>query len=90
METGTKLRKSPDTDTHTAIGTDASAQSQPDWHTTQNTKLRQSQSQSRLMESVVAAFTSDDYPIYWPPFGFFVVSAAIVCFFTVLRGIRAK
>ncbi|KUM60316.1 hypothetical protein ACN42_g6800 [Penicillium freii] len=92
METGTELRKSPDTDTHThtAIGTDASAQPQPDWHTTQNTKLRQSQSQSSLKESVVAVFASDDYPIYWPPFGFFVVSAAIVCFFTVLRGIRAK
>ncbi|CAI7565938.1 unnamed protein product [Penicillium palitans] len=94
METETELRKSPDTDMETAIGTDASGQSQPDWHTTQNTKLRQSQAQSqsrsRLKESIVAAFASDNYPINWPPFGFFVVSAAIVCFFTVLRGIRAK
>lgn len=96
MGTETELRKSPDTDMETAIGTDASGQSQPDWHITQNTKLRQfqsqsqSQSQSRLKESIVAAFASDNYPIYWPPFGFFVVSAAIMCFFTVLRGIRAK
>lgn len=96
METETELRKSPDTDMDTAIGTDASGQSQPDWHTTQNTKLRQfqsqsqSQSRSRLKESIVTAFASNNYPIYWPPFGFFVVSAAIVCCFTVLRGIRAK
>lgn len=90
METETELRKSPDTDMDTAIGTDASGQSQPDWHTTQNTKLRQFQSQSHLKESIVTALASDNYPIYWPPFGFFVVSAAIVCFFTVLRGIRAK
>ncbi|CAI7581644.1 unnamed protein product [Penicillium crustosum] len=81
METETELRRSPVTDTDTAIGTDESGQPQPDWHTTQNTKLRQSQSQSQsrpcLKESIVAAFASDNYPIYWPPFGFFVVSAAI-------------
>ncbi|KAJ9490219.1 hypothetical protein VN97_g3046 [Penicillium thymicola] len=90
METNTELRKSPDTDMDTAIGTVASALPQPDWHTTQNTKLRQSQSQSRLKESVVVAFASDDYPICCPLFGFFVVSAAVVCCFTVLKGIRAK
>lgn len=89
-ETDMELRRSPDTDMDTAIGTDASAQPQPDLHTNRNTKLRQSQSQPRLKESVVTALASNDYPIYWPPFGFFVVSAAIVCFFTVLRGIRAK
>ncbi|KGO74328.1 hypothetical protein PITC_008520 [Penicillium italicum] len=89
METETELQKSlPDTDT--AIGTDATAQPQPDRYTIQDTKLKQVQSQSRLKESVVAALASYDYQINWPPFTFFVVSAAIVCFFTVLRGIRAK
>ncbi|KGO45465.1 hypothetical protein PEX1_094490 [Penicillium expansum] len=88
-EVETELQKSlPDTDA--AIGTDASAQPQPDWYIIQDTKLKQSQSLSRLKESVVAAIASDDCPIYWPSFGFFVVSAAIVCVFTVLRGIRAK
>ncbi|KAJ5442819.1 hypothetical protein N7445_004570 [Penicillium cf. griseofulvum] len=70
----------------TPIGTATLAT--PDY--TQDTKLRQSQSQSLLKESVMAVLGSDDYSIYWPPFGFFVVSAAIVCFFTILRGIRAK
>lgn len=85
----TELQKSLP-DPHSAIGTDAPAQ--PLRYTYQNTKLRQSQSQaqSRLKDSVVAALGSDIHPIYWPSFGFFVVSAAIVCFFTVLRGIRAK
>ncbi|KXG49699.1 uncharacterized protein PGRI_056670 [Penicillium griseofulvum] len=55
---------------------------------TQDTKL--SQSQSILKEPIMAILGSDGYPTYWPPFGFFVISAAIVCFFTVLRGIRAK
>ncbi|KAJ6185535.1 hypothetical protein N7519_006836 [Penicillium mononematosum] len=77
-------------DPHAAIGTDAPAIPQPDSYTHQDTELSQSQSQSRLEESVVVMLGSDIYPIYWPPFGFFVVSAAIVCFFTVLRGMRAK
>jgi len=29
-------------------------------------------------------------PVLWPPFGFFVVCSVVVCFFTILRGIRAK
>lgn len=90
MKTNTELRKSPDTDMDTAIGTVASALPQPDWHSTQNTKLRQSQSQLRLKESVVVTFASDDYQICCPLFGFFVVSAAIVCCFTVWNWIRAK
>ncbi|OQE24838.1 hypothetical protein PENFLA_c009G07281 [Penicillium flavigenum] len=88
-KTETELRISLP-DPHAAIGTDAPANPQPDSYTRQDTELSQSQSQSRLKESVVVALGSDIYPIYWPPFGFFVVSAAIVCFFTVLRGIRAK
>ncbi|KAJ5602625.1 hypothetical protein N7537_005581 [Penicillium hordei] len=89
METDTGLRKSPETGMDPAIGRDAT-QPHPDWRTNQNTKLRQTLSQSRLKESVVAALASNDYPIYWRPFEFIVVSAAIVCFFTVLKGIRAK
>ncbi|CAG8900196.1 unnamed protein product [Penicillium egyptiacum] len=84
----TELRNSLP-DPHATIGTDASANPQPESYTHQDTKLRKSQSQSQLKESVALALESD-VPIYWPPFGFFVVSAAIVCFFTVLRGIRAK
>ncbi|KAJ5512249.1 hypothetical protein N7463_001801 [Penicillium fimorum] len=64
------------------------APANPDRYT-QDTKLKQSYFQSSLKESLVT-LESDDYPIYWPPFGFFVVAAAIVCFFTLLKGIRAK
>ncbi|KAJ5836889.1 hypothetical protein N7447_002915 [Penicillium robsamsonii] len=79
----TELQKSlPNPDA--AIGT---APAIPD--STQDTKPKQSQFQPGLKQSLVT-LESDDYPIYWPPFGFFVVSAAIVCFFTILRGIRAK
>ncbi|KAJ5360718.1 hypothetical protein N7517_009909 [Penicillium concentricum] len=81
----TELQKSlPNPDV--AIGTPA----KPDRYA-QDTKLKLSlsHSESRLEESAVT-LESNDYPIYWPPFGFFVVSAAIVCFFTILRGIRTK
>jgi hypothetical protein len=88
-KTETELRISLP-DPHAAIGTDAPANPQPDSYSHQDTELSQSQSQSRLKESVVVALESDICPIYWPPFGFFVISAAIVCFFTVVRGIRAK
>ncbi|EKV10965.1 hypothetical protein Pdw03_7365 [Penicillium digitatum] len=90
METKTELQNLlPDPET--AIGTDASTQPQPDRDISQDTKLNQSQSQlqSHRTESVMGALASDDHRIYWPPVGFFVVSAAIVCCFTVLRGIRA-
>ncbi|KAJ5251464.1 hypothetical protein N7489_001874 [Penicillium chrysogenum] len=88
-KTETELRISLP-DPHAAIGTDAPANPLPDSYTHQDTKLSQAQSQSGLKESVVVALGSDMYPIHWPPFVFFVISAAIVCFFTVLRGIRAK
>jgi hypothetical protein len=29
-------------------------------------------------------------PVLWPPFGFFVVASVVVCFFTILRGVRSK
>lgn len=91
-KTETELRISLP-DPHAAIGTDAPANPQPDSYAHQDTELSlsQSQSQSRAKEPVVVALGSDIYPIYyWPPFGFFVFSAAMVCFFTVLREIRAK
>ncbi|KAJ5958253.1 uncharacterized protein N7479_005403 [Penicillium vulpinum] len=90
-ETETELQLSlPNPDP--AIGTDAAVKQ--DRYAHQNTKPKKSKSKSHshshLKDSIVDAFESDDYPIYWPPFGFFVISAAIVCFFTILRGIRAK
>ncbi|KAJ5165426.1 uncharacterized protein N7500_007256 [Penicillium coprophilum] len=57
---------------------------------TQDTELKHSQFRSRLEESETFGSDEYEYPIYWPPFGFFVVSAAIVCLVTILKGIRAK
>ncbi|KAJ5803964.1 uncharacterized protein N7518_000267 [Penicillium psychrosexuale] len=84
-KTETELHKSHP-NPHAAIGTDATAKPQPNSYP----KPRQSKSESRVKESFVVALGSYNYPIYWPPFGFFVVAAAFVCFCTILRGIRAK
>ncbi|KAJ5795132.1 hypothetical protein N7457_001731 [Penicillium paradoxum] len=48
--------------------------------------------QAQTFSNLAEAFriTSEEYAILWPPFGVLVIGAAIVCFGTIRRGIRAK
>ncbi|CDM29547.1 hypothetical protein DTO013E5_5128 [Penicillium roqueforti] len=86
-KTETELHKSLP-NPYAAIGTDATAKPQPNSYP--KPRQSKSKSESRVKESFVVALGSYNYPIYWPPFGFFVIAAAVVCFCTILRGIRAK
>ncbi|KAJ5851545.1 uncharacterized protein N7529_010930 [Penicillium soppii] len=39
---------------------------------------------------LVITYRWEHATILWPPFGFFVVGSAVVCFVTILRSVRAK
>jgi hypothetical protein len=72
----------------------AGASARADMHTHWDTKLSdqvqiQSLSQFRFTETI-RLYASEKHCVSWPPMGYFVVVAAIVCLCTVLRGIRAK